>query len=67
MLVLKWFGVGDGDEVLIPSYTYSATALAVLNLNARPILIDVDKNFLIDTKKIEEKLITKLKLSFPST
>ena len=34
MLALKWFGVGPGDEVIIPAYTYAATALCALNIGA---------------------------------
>ncbi|HXL55565.1 MAG TPA: DegT/DnrJ/EryC1/StrS family aminotransferase, partial [Chitinophagaceae bacterium] len=31
MLALHWFGVGKGDEVIVPAYTYCATALAVMH------------------------------------
>lgn len=66
MLMLKWFGVGFGDEVIIPAYTYSATALAVLNLGATPIMIDVKKDsYLIDTQKISEKITEKTKVIMP--
>ncbi|PKP20459.1 MAG: capsular biosynthesis protein [Bacteroidetes bacterium HGW-Bacteroidetes-19] len=66
MLILKWFGVGIGDEVIIPAYTYSATALAVLNLGATPIMIDVKKDsYLIDVDKIREKITEKTKVIMP--
>lgn len=66
MLILKWFGVGIGDEVIIPAYTYSATALAVLNLGATPVMIDVKKDsYLIDTDKISEKITEKTKVIMP--
>ena len=32
MLMLRWFGIGPGDEVIIPAYTYSATALCAMNI-----------------------------------
>ena len=41
MFMLRWYGVGSGDEVIIPSYTYCATALACLNIGAKPIMVDV--------------------------
>lgn len=41
MLMLRWYGVGYGDEVIVPSYTYCATALACLNIGAKPVMVDV--------------------------
>lgn len=41
-LALRWFGVGPGDEVIIPAMTYAATANIVLHTGATPILVDVD-------------------------
>lgn len=43
-LVLRWFGVGIGDEVIVPSYTYCATANAVVNLGATPVMVDVNED-----------------------
>ena len=47
-LILRWLGVGPGDEVIIPAYTYSATALCIMNLGAKPIMVDVRNDFTID-------------------
>lgn len=41
-LALRWFGIGPGDEVLIPAMTYAATANIVLHCGANPILVDID-------------------------
>ena len=41
---LRAVGVGSGDEVVLPALTYVATANAVLNCGARPVLVDVDKD-----------------------
>jgi dTDP-4-amino-4,6-dideoxygalactose transaminase len=65
LLILKWFGVGPGDEVIIPSYTYSATALCVLNVGAIPIMVDVKDDFTIDPEKIEEAISTRTKVIIP--
>jgi perosamine synthetase len=55
---LEAMGVGQGDEVIVPPLTMSATTFAVLQANATPIFADVDQNtFQIDVKSIE-KLIT---------
>lgn len=42
MIALEALGVGDGDEVLVPVLTWVATATAVLNVGAIPVLVDVD-------------------------
>jgi dTDP-4-amino-4,6-dideoxygalactose transaminase len=39
-LVLRWFGVGPGDEVIVPAYTYAATANIVIHTGATPVLVD---------------------------
>ena len=51
MLVLRWFGVGPGDEVIIPAYTYSATALCAMNLGATVVMVDVSDDFTIATEE----------------
>ena len=40
-VVLDWFGVGPGDEVILPAYTYCATANVVLHRGATPVLLDL--------------------------
>ena len=65
MLILKWFGVGPGDEVIIPAYTYSATALAVLHCGSTPIMVDILDDFTIDVTKIKKAINTKTKLIMP--
>ena len=42
ILALRALGIGPGDEVLVPDYTFLATASAVLHVGASPILVDVD-------------------------
>ena len=37
IMMLRWLGVKEGDEVIVPAYTYSATALAVLHAGAKPV------------------------------
>ncbi len=65
MLILRWFGVGPGDEVIIPSYTYSATAISVLNIGAKPVMVDVDDDFTISVDKLDEKINSNTKAIMP--
>jgi perosamine synthetase len=56
-LALLATGIKSGDEVLLPSFTFIATANAVEYIGAKPILIDIDLNtFTIDPKKIKMHL-----------
>lgn len=61
ILTLKWLGLQPGDEVIIPAYTYAATALAVLNSGGTPVMVDVLPDFSIDPAKIAEAITTKTK------
>ena len=65
MLMLRWFGVGPNDEVIIPAYTYSATALCVLNIGAKPIMVDVLDDFTIDTNQLNNAITNKTKVIIP--
>ena len=55
-LVLYWLGIGKGDEVIIPAYTYAATALAVIHAGATPVMVDILDDFTIDPKEIEKAI-----------
>lgn len=61
MLVLHWFGVSKGDEVIIPAYTYAATALAVMHVGAKPVMVDAGDDFNIDVSKIKAAISGKTK------
>lgn len=62
---LHWFGVKQGDEVIIPAYTYAATALAVLHVGATPIMVDVNDDFNISINAIEKAITKKTKAIIP--
>ena len=65
-LALRWFGVGPGDEVIVPAYTYAATANVVIHCGAIPVLADVNKNdFCISPEAIEKAITAKTKVIMP--
>lgn len=65
MLVLHWYGVTRGDEVIIPSYTYCATALAVMHIGAKPIMVDVAEDFNISIDAVKKAITPKTKAIIP--
>lgn len=65
MLMLRWFGIGPGDEVIIPAYTYSATALCAMNIGATVVMVDVTDDFTIDADKIRAAITPRTKAIIP--
>lgn len=66
MLILKALGIGKGDEVIVPSNTYIATALAVTYVGATPVFVDPDiRTFNINPALIEAALTEKTKAIMP--
>lgn len=61
-LILRAYGIGEGDEVIVPSNTYIATALAVTYTGATPVFVEPSmKTYNISAKRIEEKISDKTK------
>src|SRR3982751_6316308 len=55
-------GIGQGDEVILPNFTFVATASAVLFANALPVLVDVDlETYCIDTNLAEAAITPRTK------
>ena len=64
-LMLKWFGVKVGDEVIVPAYTYCATANVVIHCGAKPVMVDVGTDFNISVERIREKITSRTKVIMP--
>ena len=60
-IIFKWLGIGEGDEVIIPAYTYAATGLSVLHTGAKPVMVDVLDDFTIDPEQIKAAITSKTK------
>uniref|UniRef100_UPI00321809CD DegT/DnrJ/EryC1/StrS family aminotransferase n=1 Tax=uncultured Draconibacterium sp. TaxID=1573823 RepID=UPI00321809CD len=59
-------GIGGGDEVIVPPYTFIATVIAVLQTGAMPVFADVDsETFQIDPDRIEQKINSRTKAILP--
>ena len=61
-LMLRYFGIGPGDEVIIPAYTYCATANVVSHTGATPVMVDSNpEDFNISIEGIKEAITEKTK------
>lgn len=61
IMMLKWYGIGEGDEVIVPAYSYCATALCVLHCGAKPIMVDILDDLTISPEKIKNAISNKTK------
>jgi dTDP-4-amino-4,6-dideoxygalactose transaminase len=62
---LVGMGIGPGDEVIVPAYTFMATALAPLAVGAVPVIADVDESLTLDPKDFERKITSRTKVVTP--
>jgi dTDP-4-amino-4,6-dideoxygalactose transaminase len=65
-IILRWFGVKEGDEVILPAYTYTATANVIVHCGAKPVFVDTKANdFNISVAAIEKAITEKTKVIMP--
>ena len=65
-VVLRWFGVQEGDEVIVPAYTYCATANVIVHCGAKPVMVDVNADdFDVCLEKVRRAITNKTKVIMP--
>lgn len=65
-VILKWFGVKQGDEVILPAYTYASTANVVVHCGATPVFVDVNEHdFNINVVNIRNAITSRTKVIMP--
>lgn len=64
-LMLRWFGIKEGDEVIVPAYTYCATANVVVHCGARVVFVDIGEDFNISVKAIAKAITASTKVIMP--
>ena len=62
---LAILGVGAGDEVIMPTFTFVASFESILNAGATPILVDIDDTLTLDPKAVEKAITSKTKVVMP--
>jgi len=65
IMTLRWLGVKPGDEVIIPAYTYCATALAVIWAGATPVMVDSGDDLNISVDAIRQAITPRTKVIIP--
>jgi len=65
-IMLRWFGVGANDEVIVPAYTYCATANVVMHCGAKLVFVDVNHDdFNININNIKNAITNRTKVIMP--
>ena len=64
-LMLRWFGVRPGDEVIVPACTYSATANVVVHCGARVVFVDSGSDFNVSVEAIRKAITKRTKVIMP--
>jgi len=64
-LMLRWFGIGEGDEVIVPAYTYTASAEVVLHCGAKLVFVDVNDDLLINPELVRKAITPRTKAIIP--
>src|SRR5450830_541087 len=62
---LAGMGIGPGDEVLVPAYTFMASASAVLAVGAIPVVVEIDDTCTVDPEDMEKKITSDTKAIMP--
>lgn len=65
-VLLNWWGIGEGDEVILPAYTYCASGNVVLHSGAKLVMVDINNDdFNISIEAIKNKLTPRTKAIIP--
>lgn len=61
-VLLHWWGIGEGDEVIIPAYTYCASANVIIHSGAKPVMVDLnEEDFNLNVEKVRAAITPRTK------
>jgi dTDP-4-amino-4,6-dideoxygalactose transaminase len=61
-VLLHWWGIGEGDEVILPAYTYCASANVIVHAGAKPVMVDInEEDFNISVDAIRKAITPRTK------
>lgn len=65
-LFLRWYGIGEGDEVILPAYTYCASANVIIHTGARPVMVDINPDdFNMSLESVRKAITPRTKAIIP--
>lgn len=65
-VLLDWWGIGEGDEVILPAYTYCASANVIIHAGAKPVLVDLNpKDFNLSADAVRKAITPRTKAIIP--
>lgn len=65
-LILRWYGIGEGDEVILPAYTYCASANVIIHTGARVVMVDVNpEDFNLSVEAVRKAITPRTKAIIP--
>ena len=65
LLLIRWLGFEEEDEIIVPTYTYAASALSVINSRVKCVFVDVNNDFTINIKQVEKAITKNTKAIMP--
>ncbi len=65
-VLLNWWGIGEGDEVILPAYTYCASANVIIHSGARPVMVDLNpEDFNMSVEAVRKAITPRTKAIMP--
>jgi dTDP-4-amino-4,6-dideoxygalactose transaminase len=65
LLLIRWLNLDEDDEIIVPTYTYAASALSVINSRVKCVFVDVNSDFTINIDEVEKAITKKTKAIMP--
>lgn len=65
-VLLRWWGIGEGDEVILPAYTYCASANVIIHTGAKPVMVDLNpEDFNMNVEAVKKAITPRTKAIMP--
>ena len=65
LLLIRWLDLREDDEIIVPTYTYAASAFSVINSRVKCVFVDVNSDFTINIDEVEKAITEKTKAIMP--
>ena len=65
LLLIRWLELDEDDEIIVPTYTYAASAFSVINSSVKCVFVDVNSDFTINIDEVEKAITKKTKAIMP--